>query len=353
MWTKAHHTACDKALREDADLCADCFDEHFGNRLSDRRCYFCSTDAFWWGPWGEIAGHLACETCARERASDEASLVRARALYRAGNRGTAGTRTRAVEVYYQLADFKNNRGTFGYLDVPLGHVLGRSIAELIEEEDLGAGILVAPVPSADPERVHIRSLLGPAGALLRQHELQPELLSKSSGTQKELGGDDRRQHRRGDYIVHGDVAGRVVIVADDFITTGGSMEGCAQALVEAGADAVYGAAVARVINPPRAAFLPLGDNGSFVMSELAQVADTGRVVLGKGKKRLLIRFLCSSCPRMVDAKVRLPVIGETDRWKMPCDCGEGHRFRVERLSEIVALVTLRGRRGSDMLFAAA
>jgi predicted amidophosphoribosyltransferase len=41
------------------------------------------------------------------------------------------------------------------------------------------------------------------------------------------------------------VAGRRVLLVDDIVTTGATMGGCASALLDAGARAVYGAAIAR------------------------------------------------------------------------------------------------------------
>jgi predicted amidophosphoribosyltransferase len=63
--------------------------------------------------------------------------------------------------------------------------------------------------------------------------------------QNELPFDDRRGNVRGAFVASRRTAGRRILLVDDVTTTGATLAECRQALVEAGASAVYAAVVAR------------------------------------------------------------------------------------------------------------
>lgn len=128
--------------------------------------------------------------------------------------------------------------------------IGRSAATLIAEADA-----VAPVP------LHRVRLLGRrynqaaeiARPLARRHGLAylPDVLVRTKlGTQAGKSRSGRRRAVAGAFTVPSgrrrQVEGRRILLIDDVFTTGATVEGCARALLKAGAAAVDVAVVARV-----------------------------------------------------------------------------------------------------------
>ncbi len=76
--------------------------------------------------------------------------------------------------------------------------------------------------------------------------------SRATRMQNELPPEDRRANVRGAFRASPRSAGRRVLIVDDVTTTGGTLMACRAALAEAGAAAVYVAAVARAdsLEPP-------------------------------------------------------------------------------------------------------
>ena len=138
-----------------------------------------------------------------------------------------------------------------------GRWMARAGAALLAEAEL-----IAPVP------LHWRRLLlrryNQAQLLARmlppaapglQARLAPDLLRRSrwTGSQGGLRRDERRRNVHLAFDVHprwrGTVAGRTVLLVDDVLTTGATVEACAVALQRAGAAAVDVLTLARVVRP--------------------------------------------------------------------------------------------------------
>lgn len=103
--------------------------------------------------------------------------------------------------------------------------------------------------------------------------LRPDLLRRPRPTREQsaLDASARRRNLRRAFTVAGAVAGRAVVLVDDVITTGATVEGAATALAAAGAGAIEGWAVART-----ARRLAAGDAGAGPGGSAAQAAGVVR-----------------------------------------------------------------------------
>ncbi|MFO1081931.1 MAG: ComF family protein [Reyranellaceae bacterium] len=139
-----------------------------------------------------------------------------------------------------------------------GRWMARAGTELLPEADL-----IAPVPlhwrrllmrRYNQAQLLARMLARAAAPDLRAR-LAPDLLRRRrwTGSQGGLRGDERRRNVRQAFEVparwRGAVAGRTVLLVDDVLTTGATVEACAAALQRAGAAAVDVLTLARVVRP--------------------------------------------------------------------------------------------------------
>ena len=130
-------------------------------------------------------------------------------------------------------------------------VLARLLAERCDRLPERRPLMVAPVP-ASRRSLALRGF-NPAGEvgreLARRLQLQwrPKVLKRiRDGTmQKGLKGEDRRREVEGLYACTPDVAGCQLLVVDDVMTTGSTLDAIARAALEHGATAVWGAVLAR------------------------------------------------------------------------------------------------------------
>jgi ComF family protein len=93
------------------------------------------------------------------------------------------------------------------------------------------------------------SLLAIPLALALQKPFDHRLLTRTRETDSQVGLSmiDRKQNVAGAFSASDKAAGKVIWVIDDVITTGATMNACAQALMKAGAIAVYGLSFARAL----------------------------------------------------------------------------------------------------------
>jgi ComF family protein len=119
--------------------------------------------------------------------------------------------------------------------------------------------LIAPVPS-HWTRLAARGYNQAArlAAALARHlnaPSQPDLLVKvrRTGSQKGKTASGRDRNVRGSFAIHpghtGCITGQTVLLVDDVLTTGATLNACARVLKRAGAERVLAVTLARVIRP--------------------------------------------------------------------------------------------------------
>jgi ComF family protein len=131
--------------------------------------------------------------------------------------------------------------------------LGAAAARRWARAGAGGDVLV-PVP-ASPDRVRDRGydqaalLAGEAGRRLRLPVSRAVERTRATTAQFDLDRAGRAANLGGAFRVaearRAEVAGRWVVLVDDVVTTGATLAACAMALLDAGASAVSGLAVAR------------------------------------------------------------------------------------------------------------
>ena len=142
-----------------------------------------------------------------------------------------------------IHQFKFNRKVG--LDRPLGKLLEQTVAS-----DLSID-LVVPVP-LHRKRLQQRSynqalLLAREFAKIRKLPVAKDLLVKVSETESQQGlsAKERVKNLQGAFALQGAVSGMTILLIDDVMTTGATVESCSQMLLAAGAEAVYVAVVGR------------------------------------------------------------------------------------------------------------
>lgn len=137
---------------------------------------------------------------------------------------------------------------YKYEDEPsLAEPLGRRLAAL----ELRAPDVVAPVPlhgSRSRARTFDQAFwLAKVLARERGWRLDPDLLERTRATQRQVGRqrDERWENVARAFAVRADVRGLSVLLVDDVVTTGATVEECARVLKVAGAARVEVVAVAR------------------------------------------------------------------------------------------------------------
>jgi len=170
---------------------------------------------------------------------------------------------------------------------------------------------------------------------LPQVVFRPDVLGKTRDfTQKGLSRAERLAESAEAYIVRrtwgSAVVGRHVIVADDLMTTGATLEACARVLLAAGATAVDGAAVVRVIRAPPERVVSLGAHQ--VRLQLRELDGRGRAAVAPESGQLWVLFACSArCPvTVVAGPYPLPTFDAVSYHRWMCRCGSSHLVRVRR-----------------------
>ncbi len=295
-----------------------------------------------------------CADCTGDLAAGPLPYARARALYRGRNQGDRhGAEARQLAAYYELVDFKEAAGHPTHSAVPLGFALADGIRLLMREEGLSPGALLVPAPSFGNRRPHIRLLAERAAHVFPSVVLAPPdaLVKVKDFKQAALTRVERRTQSLHAYRASNAVRNHVVIVADDFLTTGATLVGCAAALQAAGASAVYGVPLVRVITPPAPTLVREG--ATRLRLEWIGVARNGDVV-GSVPERTIWGWVLTACPTCPAAAphgpLQLPADGQQLTYTVRCTCGTERRLHVGRQAGRYR-VHLDGARGSALWFA--
>ena len=156
-------------------------------------------------------------------------------------------RTTALADYAPPVDGMVTALKFG-ARLDLASVFGRLLAR---RASVDAGALVVPVPLAFErvaERGYNQSMqIARAFCDSTGARLGTDIVRRIRHTppQQALALEDRRRNIRGAFIASGSVGGRTVLVVDDVMTSGSTMDEMARVLVAAGATRVHALVVAR------------------------------------------------------------------------------------------------------------
>jgi ComF family protein len=144
-----------------------------------------------------------------------------------------------------------------YRNVGLGNVFSRPLVEILRNQAWDINIIV-PVPlgvARLKERGYNQaSLLARPIAYQHESDYKPGILLRTRETksQVELEYDERITNVAGAFEAKGHLVwNKNILVVDDVTTSGSTLDSCADALLEAGANKVYGLTLARARRPMR------------------------------------------------------------------------------------------------------
>lgn len=225
LFFPAHCAGCALAVESGRDFCPNC--ESTIDFIKSPRCQVCSQ------PFEGLAGEFECPNCRGSAFHFEfaVSVVRSRGVIR--------------ELIHRL---KYNR------EIWIGKVLSRILAQGLADDRLSGEKFdaIVPVPLHSKrlrEREFNQSALL-AGHLSRATGIPVrEALARSryTGTQTALDRSERRQNLRNAFSLRKNafVTDHNLLLVDDVLTTGSTLDACAAVLLEHGAESVRAITLAR------------------------------------------------------------------------------------------------------------
>jgi ComF family protein len=189
-----------------------------------------------------------CEKCGKPLVSESGFCLSCRAIMeKKDETKTQMSYDRLISLFPYTGKWKKLLKAFKFgKSVPLGRFLSERLLEalvLLKPENGEKPVLV-PVPPR-PGKIRktgwdqIESL---AGILEKNREAPPvlrRLKRLKSETQKKLDRKRRQDNLRGRVFAKGNIP-KICVLFDDVITTGSTMDACAKALKDSGAEKVYG-----------------------------------------------------------------------------------------------------------------
>lgn len=173
-----------------------------------------------------------CEKCFRSKPS----YTQLRSIYR--------YQTSIRRSLHQLK-YKNDLG--------FGEILGQKCAEFLKSLEWSIDI-ITPVPLGKRRRkergYNQAALIAYPIALLLKTPYKSKLLErvKETHSQIDFSAEQRKENMQNAFIaISTGLRGKNILIVDDVITTGSTMDSCAKALKKAGAKNVYGLSVARTM----------------------------------------------------------------------------------------------------------
>jgi predicted amidophosphoribosyltransferase len=309
-----------------------------GEPVSARRCWYCSLDDVGLDGWLYVAGRLVCGECTRAIVAGGRPFERVVAVHR----GRAGSPRRSLgEVYQAVVTFKERREGWIPLGPSLARILGTAVCQVLAGTHASGRWIVAPVPSYAGRRPHMRVLTAMAAPELPAGvEVSLDLLEKRVDVeQKGLTRPARRRLSANAYAVARrwwgglpSVRGARVIVTDDLVTTGATMAECARVLRGAGAAAVYGAAIVRVVLAPAERVVTVG-GGRQARVQFRELDGRGRAPVAGGSGSVWVRFACggATCSAIhTTGPFPVPTLDRTGTHRWLCQCGAMETVQLRR-----------------------
>jgi ComF family protein len=157
---------------------------------------------------------------------------------------------RIISLYPYSGKYQKILGSFKFgKSLGTGHFLAEKIVEAVKlfPPDEVKDTFLVPIPPR-PGKIHKTGWdqIMCLSRLLRQRQDAPKIVrclkKKKSESQKKLDRKDRKINLKGRIFAQGKVPGNCILF-DDVITTGSTIDACAAALKQAGAEKVYGICV--------------------------------------------------------------------------------------------------------------